>query len=175
MGCVELNFDEIATRALSVEASAGQCVAAPMSPAFGPATLVIGELLALTDGGFTPLVRFEGQPGSAALPALSTVDLQGVHIGARVALMFEAGDPARPIVIGVLRSRAGRMLAAAAPVVLEVDGGRLLVCAKDRLVLSCGEASITLTSAGKVLIRGTYVQSESDGVNRIQGGSVQIN
>jgi hypothetical protein len=42
-------------------------------------------------------------------------------------------------------------------------------------VLRCGKASITLTSAGKVLIRGTYVLSRSSGVNKIKGGSIQLN
>jgi len=46
---------------------------------------------------------------------------------------------------------------------------------KDQLVLRCGRASITLTAAGKVLIEGAYVSSRSTGVNRIKGGSVQIN
>ena len=41
--------------------------------------------------------------------------------------------------------------------------------------LRCGKASITLTRAGKVLIRGAYLLSRSSGVNRIKGGSVQIN
>ncbi|MEP7119602.1 MAG: hypothetical protein ABJE95_01785, partial [Byssovorax sp.] len=36
-------------------------------------------------------------------------------------------------------------------------------------------SSITLTRAGKILIRGAYVLTRSSGVNRIQGGSVQIN
>ena len=44
-----------------------------------------------------------------------------------------------------------------------------------QIVLRCGEASITLTRAGKVLIRGAYVLSRSSGTNRIQGGSVEIN
>lgn len=51
-----------------------------------------------------------------------------------------------------------------------------LVLAADReIVLRCGKASITLTRAGKVIIRGAYVGIISSGVNRIQGGSVQIN
>jgi hypothetical protein len=42
-------------------------------------------------------------------------------------------------------------------------------------VLQCGKASITLTKAGKVLIQGSYVSSRSTGVNRVKGGSVQLN
>jgi hypothetical protein len=41
--------------------------------------------------------------------------------------------------------------------------------------LQCGKASITLTRAGKVLINGAYVSSRSSGVNRLKGGSIQLN
>ena len=51
----------------------------------------------------------------------------------------------------------------------------LVVSAEKELVFRCGQASITLTRAGKVLLRGTYPSSRSSGANRIKGGSVQIN
>ena len=49
------------------------------------------------------------------------------------------------------------------------------ITAEKEIVLKCGKASITLTKAGKVIIRGTYLLNRSSGVNRIKGGSVQIN
>ena len=55
------------------------------------------------------------------------------------------------------------------------DGRRVEINAEQEIVLRCGEASITLTRAGKILIRGEYVLSRSTGVNRIQGGAVEIN
>jgi hypothetical protein len=58
---------------------------------------------------------------------------------------------------------------------VETDGERLVFSAEKEIVLRCGESSITLTRAGKILIRGAYVLTRSSGVNRIQGGSVQIN
>ena len=58
---------------------------------------------------------------------------------------------------------------------VDADGERLMVSAKEQLVLRCGKASITLTKEGKVLIQGAYVSSRSSGVNRIKGGSVQLN
>ena len=60
-------------------------------------------------------------------------------------------------------------------VAVDADGQRLIVNAKEQLVLRCGKASITLTQSGKVLIDGTYVLNRSSGVNRIKGGSVQLN
>jgi Domain of unknown function (DUF6484) len=148
---------------------------ATASPAIIPG-VVIGELLALTDDPATVLVRFEGQPGNGAVPARSSVDLQGQHIGGAVVLMFERGDPGHPVVVGLLRGHAGWPLAEPpAQVEVDADGHRLVVNAREQLVLRCGKASITLTKAGKVLVEGSYLLSRSTGVNRIKGGSVQLN
>lgn len=58
---------------------------------------------------------------------------------------------------------------------VHVDGKRVVLEGQEEVVLKCGEASITLTSNGKVVIRGKYLLSRSSGVNRILGGSVQVN
>jgi hypothetical protein len=101
------------------------------------------------------------------------VDLHAAHIGSAVTLAFERGDPALPIVTGVLRSGALPPPDAAGHV--EVDGQRMVIQAREQLVLRCGRASITLTRAGKVLIDGSFVQSRASGMNRMKGGAVQIN
>ena len=138
--------------------------------------VVIGQLIGMTNEGRTPLVLYPGQPGTAALIARTVVDLRGPHIGRQVLLTFEAGDPAKPIVMGVLREGEGWPLdEQPTHVEVDADGDRLIVTAKEQLVLRCGRASITLTRTGKVLIHGSYVLSRSSGVNRIKGGSVQLN
>lgn len=138
--------------------------------------VVLGELLAIAEQGRQPLVRYPGQPGTQALPARTTVDLQGQHIGQTLLLVFNGGDPLQPIVMGVLRGEAGWPLSEPpAQVQVDAEGQRLIVSAKEQLVLRCGKASITLTKAGKVLIEGSYVSSRSSGVNRVKGGSVQLN
>jgi hypothetical protein len=138
--------------------------------------VVVGELISIADEGRVPLVRYPGQPGTAALRARTVVDLHGPHIGRSIVLMFEGGDPSCPIVMGVLREGAGWPLdQKPGQVEVDVDGERMIVSAKEQLVLRCGKASITLTKAGKVLIRGNYLLSRSSGVNRIKGGSVQLN
>lgn len=58
---------------------------------------------------------------------------------------------------------------------VHVDGKRVVLEGQEEVVLKCGEASITLTRSGKVVIRGKYLLSRSSGVNRILGGSVQVN
>ena len=52
---------------------------------------------------------------------------------------------------------------------------QLVITADDEITLRCGESSITLTAAGKIILRGKYIVSRSSGVQRIKGGSVQIN
>jgi hypothetical protein len=137
--------------------------------------VLTGVLIGFKNDGAVPLVIFPGQPQSAAVPARTTVDLQGSHIGRQVVLMFDGGDPMRPIVLGSIRGEAAAPAEQPGQVEVDVDGERLLISAKEQLVLRCGKASITLTKAGKVLIQGAYVSSRSTGVNRIKGGSVQLN
>jgi hypothetical protein len=110
------------------------------------------------------------------LPARATIDLHGAHVGRQAVMMFEEGDPYRPIIVGCLQSENARALSpAAGHVEVDADGERLIVSAKDQIVLRCGKASVTLTKEGKLILQGTYVSSQSSGVLRIKGGSVQIN
>lgn len=139
-------------------------------------SLLIGELIAMTEEGRIPLVLYPNQPGTAGLKARTVIDLHTSHIGKKVVLMFEGGDSAKPIVMGLLCEGEGSSYKEPPDhVEVLVDGERVIIGAKEQIVLRCGEASITLTRAGKVLIEGTYVLSRSSGVNRIKGGSVQIN
>lgn len=57
----------------------------------------------------------------------------------------------------------------------DIDGKRVRVVAQDEIVLECGQASITLRRNGRIIIRGTYVETHSEGTNRIKGGQVRIN
>ena len=174
-----MEYDEFATAEEPRDGSLGDTRTQPSrtSRSSGVFTgLVIGELLAIAEEGSTPLVRYPVQEGPAAIAAQTLVDLREPHIGCRVALMFEGADPRRPVIIGVMHEgRVAPSSSNAGNVEIDVDGEQLIVSAREQLVLRCGNASITLTKAGKVLIKGTYVSSRSSGVNRITGGSVQLN
>ena len=129
-----------------------------------------GVLVQLVEDG-CPLVDFEGNPEGKPLLASSTVVLRKRDLGREAVLMFEDGDARRPIILGLIQTGApGTPLVSA-----ELDGDSLELSAERQIVLRCGEASITLTRAGKVLIRGKYVLSRSSGVNMIKGGIVHLN
>jgi hypothetical protein len=135
--------------------------------------VVIGVLLGVRHDG-VPLVAFPGNPEERALEARATTRLEETDIGREVALLFEGGDPRLPLVIGPIQ-HPGHKTAAGSPVSAELDNERIQLSAEKEIVLKCGKASITLTRAGKILIRGAYLLSRSSGVNRVKGGSVQIN
>ena len=137
---------------------------------------IVGKLVAVANQGRTPLVRYQGQPGHAALEARTLVDLHAAHVGSGIVLMFERGDPTAPVIMGLLRD-AENLPSAARPghVEIDVDGESLIVAGKEQVVIRCGKASITLTKAGKVVIEGEYVINRARKTNRIEGGAVQIN
>ena len=137
--------------------------------------VVIGLLVGYNDEQL-PLVAFPGNPDENAVAARSTVTLSDEQIGKEVALLFEGGDPRRPILIGPIQYPVKTDADATSETPsAEIDGERIVLAAKKEIVLKCGKASITLTRAGKVLIRGDYVLSRSSGVNRIKGGVVHVN
>lgn len=130
--------------------------------------VVMGHV-ASVDASGAVRVTFAGAPAQGFLARLAAPITKDDE-GREVALMFEEGDPRRPIVMGKVVSPLATGQAEAA-----ADGRRVEISAAEEIVLRCGESSITLTRAGKVVIRGAYVLSRSSGVNRIQGGAVEIN
>lgn len=148
--------------------------------------VLIGKLAAWDNAG-NPLVDYPNNPSECFLPARTTVPLTQAHLGREVALMLANGDSRQPLIIGLLQptstsamrgspdSAQDRTKGLHPAIAAEVDGERLVFTAKQEIVLQCGHASLTLTKAGKVLIRGAYLLSRSSGMNRIKGGSVQIN
>jgi len=95
--------------------------------------------------------------------------------GTPVVVALENGDRARPIILGVLATEDASPKHEAPPLEARVDGRTVALTGQEEVTLCCGKASITLTRAGKILLRGAYISSRSSGVNRIKGGSVQIN
>lgn len=161
------------------------------APTVAPGEIIIGTI-ALIDGQGQPRVDFPGNPSREPLAALSTLGITPAHVGRQVALLFAGGNPRSPVILGIIHSPLQDLLGAydanaQDPAATEqpipslradevtVDGKRVVLEGKEEVVIKCGQASITLTRAGKILIRGNFLLSQASGVNRILGGSVQVN
>lgn len=131
--------------------------------------VVIGQFLGFGDEG--PLVVFPGNPAEEAQPARSLAALTSDMVGSEVALLFEGGDPRKPLIVGRIVEPARKT---PAPEIFR-DGERVRVTAEQRIELRCGKATILMESDGRITIRGTYVTSHASAANRIRGGSIDLN
>jgi Domain of unknown function (DUF6484) len=133
-------------------------------------SVIVGRIAAFLDSG-APLVDFPGNDLGKLVSAQSLIPVVAADTGRNVALTFESGDPSLPIIVGLFQPP----YATGPRSEVKLDDESLVLSAKKEIILQCGKASITLTSAGKVLIQGEYVLSRSSGVNKIRGGSIQLN
>jgi len=121
------------------------------------------------DDAGTPWVRLPRRKAVAArwIAGVTLEQLRAAQSARSPVVAAMVGKTAA-VVLGVIAP-------APAPAEARVDGKKVLIVGEEEVTLKCGKASITLTAAGKVLIKGEYVLSRSSGVNRIKGGAVQIN
>jgi hypothetical protein len=129
--------------------------------------VVIGAFLGF--GEESPLVVFPGNPEETALPARSLCELTSDMIGSEVALLFQEGDPRKPLIVGRIVKPG-----ASAPQVLR-DGESVKITAKERIELRCGKATIIMDKDGRITIRGAHIVSHASGAQRIRGGSINLN
>jgi hypothetical protein len=131
-------------------------------------------------------VEVEGMTRGPTVARLSAaVDDAALAAAARerqeALLLFEEGDPGRPVLVALLRSATPLLDAVlAAPLAqarttARVDGQRVEIEGREEVVLRCGKASITLRRDGKVVVRGVNVVTQADAVQKIRGGKVEIN
>lgn len=142
---------------------------------------VVGNVVALERGEVR--VSFRGTIAAARI--LHQLDDRALEEAARergeAVLLFEGGDPERPLLVGLLRSRTPLVDALLAgplppkPTVARVDGRRVAIEGKEEVVLQCGKASLTLRRDGKVVLRGVDLVTQADRVHKIRGGKVQVN
>ena len=121
-----------------------------------------------------PLVDFPGNDQPQPVVARTTVPLTPDDEGRELILLFCSGNPPQPVVMGVVLEPASPRTESTT-IDARVDGKRISIEAQHELAIRCGDASITLTRAGKVLIRGKYILSRSSGLNRIKGAAVDVN
>lgn len=133
----------------------------------------LARLVALGPDGEPWISR--GGEGVEPRRARTTVVLGPATIG-RDVLVCYADEDRVPVVIGVLLAPGDRLGEAMAPSVdLLIDRQRIVLSAQQEVVLQCGKASVTLTTDGKIMVKGVDVVSTAGRVNRIRGGAVKIN
>jgi len=144
----------------------------------------IGRIVAFD--GSQVKVQHDGLPG-ASLAARVSAALPDEALAAAARsrqeglLLFEGGDPSRPVLVSLLRSATpliDEVLAGPLPArrkMARVDGVQVAIEGQEEVVLRCGRASLTLRRDGKILLRGVNVVSQADEVQKIRGGKVQIN
>lgn len=168
----------------------------------GAGEILLGRLESIDETG-SAIISVPHIPAFQKRVALTTIPVNHQHIGRQVALMFTQGADSKPIIMGLIYSPLQQVLeniiantgskneidelvfteplasGAEVPKSIEnsvyVDGKQLVLEGHEEIVLRCGEASITLNKNGKISIRGKYLLSRATGVNRILGGSVQVN
>lgn len=160
---------------------AGAVTLAPLERLDGPR---LGRVASFEHGELR--VDFDGnRNGPFAARVSASLDDAALAVAARdrqeALLLFENGDPTRPIVVALLRSATplvDALLAGPLPQaekVARLDGRRVELVGQDEVVLRCGKASLTLRRDGKVVLRGVNVVTQADHVHKVRGGKVQIN
>ena len=125
-----------------------------------------------------PLVTLPSVLAGEILRARATVALTQASIGSQAVIVCEDGNPRRPIILGLIKDESQHSAESAhsTPATrIDADDERYVITAEREIVLRCGDASITLTRAGKVIIKGNYILSRSSGYNKIKGAAVDIN
>ncbi|GAM09404.1 hypothetical protein OR1_01682 [Geobacter sp. OR-1] len=148
-----------------------------MSPCIGTlaGTNRQGEILVMVDG--------EGPYPARMLSGISRDELaRHDQRGRELLLVFEKGDPERPIIVGLMADPLEGLLSLEIAGEkreesrdLLIDGRQITIEAEDEVILKCGKGSIQIRKDGKIVISGAHVLSKSSGANRIKGGHVDIN
>lgn len=145
----------------------------------------VGRIVRM-DGEGKVTVAFSGSENTGIVARVTSTVMQNLRgsnpSGREVLLAFENNDSKLPVIIDTMHSVLDE-IAEATDVVLGVekpedvliDGKRIVFDAREEIELRCGKSSLVLTRAGKILLRGEYILSRSSGVNRIKGGSIQMN
>jgi hypothetical protein len=159
-----------------------QMLDAPVNAARSSSAQVItGHLHGIDDEG--RVLFMAEQIGESPVPvSIGMAISDGVLIPAarnqQRALVVRTNDePARLVLIGLVRERVAAAARDAVPGQLEVrmDGETLRLSAEREIELRCGNASLILRQSGRVILKGTHVVTSSRGPIKVKGATVEIN
>ena len=145
----------------------------------------LGQIVQICENGRAKI----DYPGNSVGPlvARSIIDMPESHDDQRanipVLIIFENEDPLLPIIVGIVRDTLFR-IEPSKEIVLSpgrskrdvvIDGEKMIIDAKQEIVLRCGKSSITLRKDGKIVLKGIQITSRAAATNKIKGGAVSIN
>ena len=127
-----------------------------------------------------------GQEGPMPTRLVAALDrrelLRPENARREVLLVFERGDPERPIIVDMMEREMDLPVSVSAAEVAPrekpeafIDGKRVVIEGREEVVLRCGKGYIMIRADGKIVVKGTHLLSRSTGVNKIKGGAVRIN
>ncbi|PCE33257.1 DUF6484 domain-containing protein [Burkholderia ubonensis] len=131
--------------------------------------ITLGAIASVSADG-NVFVDYPDNPVGRALHAVCAARIEATAVGRRVALLFVQGDPARPIVLGLIRQAS-----VSNGVSAEIINGSVVFHSAHELSFRCGASSLSMSSDGRVVVRGKYIASYADGTQRIRGATVEIN
>lgn len=134
--------------------------------AAGSVNIVCGEI-AIRESTGEIYVEF---PQNSLGPLRARTLVEDLHLGAKVLLAFDGGDPTRPIVLGIVHERAGIQGRT-----IHLKASRIVLEAQDELLLQCGEGSFEARRDGKVNVKGRNVTSRATRTHKVRGATVLIN
>lgn len=163
-------------------------------PPFSGSTVPEGEWLLGTLAGFDeqgrPLIRVALDDQWHTLATTPVIPVSRSDLGRQSVVMLPGVSFTAPLLMGFVHTPLSMALSqsekpdgvlnedesdAYSVEVDEEPARELILEGKEKVVLRCGAASITLTEAGKIILRGEHLVSRSCGVNRILGASIQMN
>ena len=145
-------------------------------------TTCIGQIVDITDD-YRAKIDYPSNPlgpviARSVIRASDCEDL----LHAPVMLVFENGDPALPIIAGLVHEsiftpNIHEILDVPGTKRHEVvlDGKRIVFEADTEIILRCGRSSITLHADGKIVVKGKNLVSRASAANKIKGSIVNIN
>jgi hypothetical protein len=131
---------------------------------------------AIPETGVLVDIRADGSPivdydGNELGPIAARTAIPSATRGDTVLLVFDHGDPTRPIIIGIVRDNFEKTL----PRQLKIAAREILIEGAEEVSLRSGESSLTLRKDGKTVLKAKDVVSRASRTNRVKGATVRIN